>query len=118
MSTTETAAVASATPMQYLDKAMNGLHDLGLLPAEGDRQADPIIALLNQISTLDEGRVAAIARTLSQASLFNDVVRRQVQAMEIGSRYEDITNASTASATMPRRWWIRSRTVSSTPSSA
>ncbi|WP_373508185.1 cell surface protein [Thiocapsa sp.] len=93
MSTTETAAVASATPMQYLDKAMNGLHDLGLLPAEGDRQADPIIALLNQISTLDEERVAAIARTLSQASLFNDVVRRQVQAMEIGSRYEDITNA-------------------------
>jgi hypothetical protein len=90
---TDTAAVATATPMQYLDKAMNGLHDLGLLPTEADRQADPIIALLNQISTLDEGRVTAIARTLSQASLFNDVVRRQVQAMEIGSRYEDITNA-------------------------
>ncbi len=102
MSTTETATAATAnaaaiaataTPMQYLEKAMNGLHDLGLVPTDGDKQVDPIIALLNQISGLDEGRVTAIARTLNQASLFNDVVRQQVQAMEIGSRYEEITNA-------------------------
>ncbi len=82
----------TATPMQYLDKAMNQLHDLGLLP-EGESQEEPIIALLNQIADLDEGRVTAIARTLSQASLFNDVVREQVQAMEIGQRYEEITTA-------------------------
>ena len=82
----------SATPMQYLDKAMNGLHDLGLVPTDTDSQEEPIIALLNQISDLDEGRVAAIARTLNQASLFNDVVREQVQAMEIGTRYEEITD--------------------------
>jgi hypothetical protein len=87
------AATIAATPMQYLEKAMNGLHDLGLIPTEGDRQVEPIIALLNQISDLDEGRVTAIARTLNQASLFNDVVRAQVQAMEIGQRYEEITNA-------------------------
>ncbi len=100
MTTTDTAAAAAtanatalATPMQYLEKAMNGLHDLGLLPVDGDKQVEPIIALLNQISVLDEGRVAAIARTLNEASLFNDVVRQQVQAMEIGSRYEEITNA-------------------------
>jgi len=37
--------------------------------------------------------VTAIARTLDQASLFNEVVRKQVAAMSIGSRYEDITNA-------------------------
>jgi len=83
---------ATATPIQYLDKAMNQLHDLGLVP-EGESQEEPIIVLLNQISDLDEGRVTAIARTLSQASLFNDVVREQVQAMEIGERYEEITNA-------------------------
>jgi hypothetical protein len=80
------------TPMRYLDKAMNQLHDLGLL-SQGESQEQPIIALLNQISGLDEARVTAIARTLSQASLFNDVVREQVQAMEIGQRYEEITNA-------------------------
>jgi hypothetical protein len=65
--------------MQYLDKAMSGLHDLGLLPEEGGEEA-PIIALLNQIADLDEERVVAITRTLSQASLFNEVVREQVQA--------------------------------------
>ena len=81
-----------ATPMQYLDKAMNQLHDLGLVPEAGNQEA-PIIALLNQISELDEGRVTAIARTLDQGSLFNDVVREQVQAMEIGERYEEITDA-------------------------
>ena len=104
MTATDTATVAAAeatanvasitaSPMQYLERAMNSLHDLGLVPTEGDKQAEPIIALLNQISELDEARVAAIARTLDQASLFNDVVREQVQAMQIGERYEEITNA-------------------------
>jgi len=79
-------------PIQYLDKAMNSLHDLGLLPEEGGEEA-PIIALLNQIADLDEERVVAITRTLSQASLFNEVVREQVQAMDIGTRYEDIVDA-------------------------
>jgi hypothetical protein len=79
--------------MQYLDKAMNALHDMGLVPDDGSDQEAPIIALLNQISDLDETRVTAIARTLDKASLFNDVVREQVQAMEIGERYEEITAA-------------------------
>jgi len=80
------------SPIKYLDKAMSSLHDLGLLPEKEGEQV-PIIALLNQISDLDEERVVAITRTLSQASLFNDVVREQVQAMDIGTRYEDIVNS-------------------------
>ena len=83
---------ASASPMQYLEKAMSGLHALGLVP-EGKTEETPIVALLNQITHLDEDRVVAIARTLSQASLFNEVVREQVQAMDVGERYEAITNA-------------------------
>ena len=83
---------ASTSPMQYLEKAMNGLHGLGLVP-EGKTEEAPIVALLNQITHLDEDRVVAIARTLSQASLFNEVVREQVQAMDVGQRYETITNA-------------------------
>jgi len=81
------------SPMQYLDKAMNALHDMGLVPSESSGQEAPIIVLLNLISDLDEERVAAIARTLDKASLFNDVVREQVQAMQIGERYEQITEA-------------------------
>ena len=60
-------------------------------PEEAGREA-PVIALLKQISDLDEERVVK-SRTLSQASLYNDVVREQVQAMDIGTRYEDIIDA-------------------------
>jgi Tfp pilus assembly protein PilE len=83
----------TTSPMQYLDKAMNTLHELGLVPTDDGGQEAPIIVLLNLISDLDEARVAAIARTLDKASLFNDVVREQVQAMEVGERYEEITDA-------------------------
>ncbi|MGB5254477.1 MAG: flagellar export protein FliJ [Sedimenticolaceae bacterium] len=83
----------TTSPMQYLDKAMNTLHDMGLVPSGNDDEAAPIMALLNLISDLDQDRVAAIARTLDKSSLFNDVVREQVQAMEIGERYEEITGS-------------------------
>ena len=81
----------TASPLQYLDKAMSSLRDLGLVPERTDDA--PIIALLNQISALDEARVVAIARTLNQAATFNEVVREQISAMEIGERYEEITAA-------------------------
>jgi hypothetical protein len=77
--------------MQYLDKALSGLRDLGLMPETGE--SAPIVALLDRISDLDEYRVLLIARTLDQATLFNEVVREQVRAMEIGERYEVITEA-------------------------
>jgi len=86
-------SLLKASPMKYLDKAMNALRDLNLIPDGATTQDAPIVALLNQISDLDEERVVAITRTLAQASLFNDVVRQQVEAMEIGTRYEQITNS-------------------------
>ncbi len=80
-----------ATPMLYLDKAMNRLRDLGLVPERTEEA--PIVALLNRISDLDEDKVVAIARTLSQASLFNQVVREQISSMQLGERYAEITTA-------------------------
>jgi hypothetical protein len=77
--------------MKLLDKALNQLRDLGLVPNRTEEA--PIIALLNRISDLDEERVVAIARTLSQTSLFNEVVREQISAMKIGERYEEIADA-------------------------
>ena len=82
----------SPTALQYLDKAMGGLKQLGLVPG-GKSGAAPIVALLGQISDLEPDKVAAIARTLDQASLFNDVVREQVAGIAVGERYEDITKA-------------------------
>jgi len=79
-----------ATPIQYLDKAMTRLRDLGLVPEKTEEA--PIVALLNRVADLDQDKVVAIARTLSQASLFNQVVREQISSMKLGERYEIITN--------------------------
>lgn len=83
----------SASPMQYLDKAMEKVRDLGLVPEGNDGKNDPMVALLNRLTDIDQERIIAISRTLNQASFFNDVVREQVQAMDISNRYEDITNS-------------------------
>jgi hypothetical protein len=80
-----------STPLQYLDRAMNALRDLNLVPEKTEEA--PIVALLNQIADLDTDKTVAIARTLNQASLFNEVVREQVSAMALGERYNEITNA-------------------------
>lgn len=78
------------TAIQYLDRAMNQLRDLGLVPESVDEA--PILSLIERISDIDETRSLSIARTLSQASVFNDVVREQVSQMKLGERYEEITN--------------------------
>ncbi len=81
----------STTTLQYLDKAMNQLRDLGLMPETVEEA--PILSLLERISDIDEEKSLAIARTLSQASVFNDIVREQVSLMNLGERYEEITVA-------------------------
>lgn len=81
------------SPLQYLDKAMEKVRDLGLIPEAEEKRNDPMVGLLNQITEIDEERIISIIRTLNQASFFNDVVREQVQAMDISNRYEDITNS-------------------------
>ena len=81
----------SVTTLQYLDKAMNQLRDLGLMPETVEEA--PVLTLLKRISDIDEEKSVTIARTLSQASVFNDVVREQVSLMTIGERYEEITEA-------------------------
>ena len=77
------------TTFQYLDRALSGLKEIGLSSTESEPA--PIIALLNQISDLDEDKVMAIARTLNEATFFNEVVREQVAGMNVGERYEQIT---------------------------
>jgi hypothetical protein len=78
-------------PMQYLDKAMGALRDLGLMPEK--REEAPITALLDRISDLDQDRIVLIARTLDQMSVFNEAVRQQISAMQIGERYNKITES-------------------------
>ncbi|TYC65131.1 cell surface protein [Stappia sp. BW2] len=88
---TETAPAGSFSPLQYLDRALSTLRDIGITP-ESEQDA-PINALLEQITDLSPDKVLIITRTLAQASNFNEVVRSQVQQMDIGERYEQITEA-------------------------
>ena len=76
---------------KYLDKALGQIRELGLMP---DQTAEaPVVSLLEQLTEVDEDKVIAIARTLTQASTFNDIVREQVVQMNIGDRYEEITQS-------------------------
>lgn len=79
------------SPMQYLDQATGALRELGITPTKPD--FTPINVLLDKISDLDKDRIAIISRTLGQTEVFNEVVRDQTQAMDIGTRYEDIAKA-------------------------
>jgi len=68
-------ADVNGSPLQYLDRALGTIRGLGLMPERG------------------EDKVVSIARTLNQATLFNDVVRQQVASMDVATRYERITSA-------------------------
>ncbi len=83
--------VVVKTPMQYLDKATGALRDLGLMPTKVEDA--PINALLEQISDLEPDKITVIAKTLGQMSVFNDVVRQQTAAMDIGTRYQEIAES-------------------------
>ena len=76
--------------VNYLDRAMNQVRDLGLTPEV--KEEAPILAIIEKIADIDEEKSIAIARTLSQASAFNDIVRNEVSQMKIGERYREITN--------------------------
>jgi len=80
-----------ANTFHYLDKALSHVRDLGLMPDKVDEA--PVVSLLEKLTDIDEAKVIAIARTLSQASVFNDIVREQVSEMRVGSRYEEITES-------------------------
>ena len=76
----------------YLDKALNSLPaPLGLMPTKPSESQ--IVAMIKKISDRDEEKAAAIARTLNNTTVFNEVVREQITAMKVGERYEQIVNA-------------------------
>ena len=60
------APAGSFSPLQYLDRALSTLRDIGITP-ESESDA-PSNALLDQITDLSPDKVLVISRTLSQAS--------------------------------------------------
>jgi hypothetical protein len=76
--------------LQYLDRALETVQDMGLKPEKSGE--DPIGALLDQITELDKDKVTIIARTLAEASTFNEIVRNEIAGMKIGERYDDVVD--------------------------
>jgi hypothetical protein len=88
---TKEVLMSKTTALQRLDKAKRALRDLGL---ETKPVADaPIAGLLDKIYDIDKDSVAVIAKTLTEAQVFNEVVRNEISAMEIGTRYNEIVTA-------------------------
>ena len=83
--------MAELPALQYLDKALSTVRDMGLKTEPSGQ--DPIVALLEQIAELDKDRVTVIARTLAEASTFNEIVRNEISAMKVGERYNDIVES-------------------------
>lgn len=84
--------IAVRTPLQYLDKAVGSLRELGLM-RDGVAEESPITGLLEKIADIEPDKIAIITRTLQQQSVFNEVVRNQVAQMSVGERYETIARS-------------------------
>jgi hypothetical protein len=83
--------MATLPALQYLDKALTQVRDMGLKTQSSGQ--DPIVSLLEQIIDLDKDKITIIARTLAEASTFNEIVRNEISAMKIGERYNDIVES-------------------------
>ena len=82
--------MAKTPALKHLDRAMRTVRDLGLeKPSATD---SPIGGLLEQIYDLDQKKIAVIARTLAEVETFNEIVRNEISAMEIGERYNEIVS--------------------------
>jgi len=73
---------------RYLDGALDGLKKFGLAVKE---EESPLVAILADVAHLDEGKVLAVSKVLSYESSFNQLVRDNVQEMNVGTRYEQVT---------------------------
>ena len=80
----------SSQVVPYIDRAVQLLNKIGIIIKP---QADaPILKLLDNVAEIDKNRVIAIARTLQQQSAFNQVVREQIDGVEVSQRYTKIVN--------------------------
>lgn len=78
-----------ASMRQYLDRAVDVLKQFGVDSTKTAPQE--LISLLESVKHLDEAKVLAIADVIQHMSAFNALVRENVEGVNIGNRYMDIT---------------------------
>lgn len=81
---------SSSTGMRkYLDQALGMLDKLGI--SRRDDVPQELVRLLDDVRSIDEPKVVAIADTIRHMSTFNALVRDNVENINIGNRYLAIT---------------------------
>ena len=83
------AAKAEPQMRKYLDKAVDVLDKFGLKGVE-DTPAE-LLRLLEEVRHVDEAKALAIANTIKYMSTFNQLVRDNVENINVGNRYLDIS---------------------------
>ncbi len=73
---------------QYLDKAVGALKKFGVSTSQ---QPTEMVKMLDEVKHVNEAKVLAIAKTIQQMSTFNQLVRDNVESINIGTRYLEIT---------------------------
>lgn len=73
----------------YLDRALGVLDQLGI--SRRDDVPQELVRMLDEVRSLDEPKVVAIADTIRHMSTFNALVRDNVENINIGNRYMAIT---------------------------
>jgi hypothetical protein len=85
----QTAARDTSKMRQYLDSAVDVLKKFGV-----DKQntaPQELISLLEGVKHIDEAKVLAIADVIQHMGAFNALVRENVESIQVGHRYMEIT---------------------------
>ncbi len=85
----DTTPAPTGTMQKYLDRAVQVLEKFGVLPDKDE--PNELTKLLNEVRHVDEAKVLAIAKTVQYMGRFNAMVRENVENIQVGNRYVEIT---------------------------
>ena len=72
----------------YLEKSVEVLRRYNLIPEQAEDYQ--LATLLEQVQSVDEPRVVAIAKTVRLAGVYNRLVSNNISDMRFGQRYADV----------------------------
>lgn len=86
---TQPAPAAQKNMQKYLDKAVDVLEKFGL--SKDEEVPAELIRLLEEVRHIDEAKALAIAKTVKHMSTFNKLVRENVENINVGNRFLEIS---------------------------
>ena len=87
--TKPSAGKSEGSMQKYMDRALDVLEKFGV--ATGEDVQNELIRLLEEVRHVDEAKALAIANTIKHMSAFNQLVRENVENINVGNRYLDIS---------------------------